>query len=92
MESLVQLENERNKLALSRSDTNADVVSLDQRIAEVEGQLLAFLTGRDEVREIRAAAWTETGKAHAVGWHQFAAAQGKDLQPLREAGYFTHYA
>ncbi|MFN3244575.1 MAG: M48 family metallopeptidase [Planctomycetota bacterium] len=67
----------------SETSAGAPAIALLHDVAEVEGRLLAFLTGRDEVRNIPAAAWTEAGRAHAVGWHQFAAAQGKNVQALR---------
>ncbi|MCK5941844.1 MAG: M48 family metallopeptidase [Planctomycetes bacterium] len=58
-------------------------IALLDDVPELEGRLLAFLTGRDDVRQIPAAAWTDSGKAHAVGWHQFAAEHGSRIPPLR---------
>ncbi|NNF27818.1 MAG: hypothetical protein HKN73_11405, partial [Gemmatimonadetes bacterium] len=42
VESLIQLEDRRNELILSRSDDNVDVVNLETRIREVENQLRGF--------------------------------------------------
>lgn len=42
VESLIQLEDRRNELILSRSDENVDVVNLETRIREVENQLRGF--------------------------------------------------
>jgi len=42
MEQLVELETQRSDLRLRRSDTSADVVQLNSRIADIESQLRTF--------------------------------------------------
>ncbi|MFK7742356.1 MAG: M48 family metallopeptidase [Planctomycetota bacterium] len=48
-------------------------------IPTLEGRLLAFLTGSEDVRSVPAGSWADSGQALAVGWHQIAAEHGKKV-------------
>ena len=59
VESLIQLEDRRNELVLSRSDDNVDVVNLESRIREVENQLRGFAVSYRDALDAQIASTAE---------------------------------
>jgi tyrosine-protein kinase Etk/Wzc len=48
MQNLIELEDRRSQLAITRTDRNPDIVAIDSRIAEVEQQLRSYSTSYEQ--------------------------------------------
>ena len=48
MQNLIELEDRRSQLAITRTDRNPDIVAIDARIAEVEDQLRSYGTSYEQ--------------------------------------------
>lgn len=48
MQNLIELEDRRSQLAITRTDRNPDIVAIDARIAEVEQQLRSYSTSYEQ--------------------------------------------
>lgn len=51
-------------------------------LPDLEARLLVFLTGKQDVLQVPAAAWHDSGEVHARGWRRLVAQHGRQLPPL----------
>ncbi len=53
VQTLVQLQNRRSELAVTRTAKNPDMAAVDQRIEEIEGQLQSFATSYEKSLDVQ---------------------------------------
>ncbi|MGH7542727.1 MAG: GumC family protein [Gemmatimonadota bacterium] len=80
MQTLIDLEDQRSQLAITRTDRNPDIVAIDTRIEEIENQLNSFATTYErslekQVRSMEQAMGRSQGQLSAIPARQVASSR-----------------
>lgn len=80
MQNLIELEDQRSQLAITRTDRNPDIMAIDARIGEIENQLNSFATTYErslekQVRSLEQAMGRSQGQLSTIPARQVASSR-----------------